>query len=128
MSEQATTTSNSSQKYTPHLDRKDGNAKASAERPNYDDILTENFESLNLKDDLLRGIYALGFEKPSVIQQKAILPVLDGHDVIAQAQLEGGKTATFSVGMLNKIDENVNETQGLILAHARSWRCKFTLY
>ena len=118
MSEQ--TTSNSSQKYTPpSLDRKDGNANASTERPNYDEILTENFESLNLKDSLLRGIYALGFEKPSVIQQKAILPVLDGHDVIAQAQSGTGKTATFSIGMLNKIDESVNETQGLILAHTR---------
>lgn len=36
--------------------------------------------------DLLRGIYSYGFEKPSVIQQKAILPVLEGHDTIAQAQ------------------------------------------
>ena len=64
MSEQATTTSNSSQKYTPpEFDRKVGNAKASAERPNYDDILTENFESLNLKDDLLWDLCS-GFEKP----------------------------------------------------------------
>jgi len=46
----------------------------------------ENFDDLNLNTDLLRGIYAYGFEKPSVIQQKAILPVLEGHDTIAQAQ------------------------------------------
>jgi len=116
MSEQAT--SSNSQKYTPpSLDRKEDNTPA--ERPNYDEILTENFENLNLKDNLLRGIYALGFEKPSVIQQKAILPILDGHDEIAQAQSGTGKTATFSIGMLNKIDESVQETQGLILAHTR---------
>ena len=46
----------------------------------------ESFDDLNLSTDLLRGIYAYGFEKPSVIQQKAILPVLEGHDTIAQAQ------------------------------------------
>ena len=46
----------------------------------------ETFDDLNLNMDLLRGIYAYGFEKPSVIQQKAILPVLEGHDTIAQAQ------------------------------------------
>ena len=46
----------------------------------------ESFDDLNLSTNLLRGIYAYGFEKPSVIQQKAILPVLEGHDTIAQAQ------------------------------------------
>lgn len=46
----------------------------------------ESFDDLNLNMDLLRGIYAYGFENPSVIQQKAILPVLEGHDTIAQAQ------------------------------------------
>lgn len=50
----------------------------------------ESFDDLKLNMDLLRGIYAYGFEKPSVIQQKAILPVLEGHDTIAQAQ--SGKT------------------------------------
>lgn len=105
-------------KYTPpSLDRKGkGDEKP---RPNYNDLITEGFEDLNLKNDLLRGIYALGFEKPSVIQQKAILPLLDGHDVIAQAQSGTGKTATFSIGMLNNLDERANVTQGLILAHTR---------
>ena len=49
----------------------------------------ESFDDLNLNTNLLRGIYAYGFEKPSVIQQKAILPVLEGHDTIAQAQSGG---------------------------------------
>ena len=41
---------------------------------------------MNLKEELLRGIYAYGFEKPSAIQQRAIIPCVKGHDVIAQAQ------------------------------------------
>lgn len=41
---------------------------------------------MKLKEDLLRGIYAYGFEKPSAIQQRAIMPCVKGHDVIAQAQ------------------------------------------
>ena len=89
------------------------------ERKNYDDIEVNSFEDLNLKENLLRGIYGYGYEKPSVIQQKAILPVIDGHDVIAQAQSGTGKTATFSIGMLQNIDETQDEIQALILAHTR---------
>lgn len=46
----------------------------------------DNFDAMNLKEELLRGIYAYGFEKPSAIQQRAIMPCVKGHDVIAQAQ------------------------------------------
>jgi translation initiation factor 4A len=46
----------------------------------------DNFDDMNLKEELLRGIYAYGFEKPSAIQQRAIIPCVKGHDVIAQAQ------------------------------------------
>lgn len=78
-----------------------------------------NFDDMNLKEELLRGIYAFGYEKPSVIQQKAIPSVVSGRDIIAQAQSGTGKTATFSIGMLQNIDENVNETQAILLAHTR---------
>ena len=47
-----------------------------------------------------RGIYAYGFEKPSAIQQRAIKPIIKGRDVIAQAQSGTGKTATFSISIL----------------------------
>lgn len=50
------------------------------------DIIVDNFDDMNLKEELLRGIYAYGFEKPSTIQQRAIQPCIKGHDVIAQAQ------------------------------------------
>lgn len=48
--------------------------------------VVDNFDDMNLKEELLRGIYAYGFEKPSAIQQRAIIPCVKGHDVIAQAQ------------------------------------------
>ena len=47
---------------------------------------TTTFDLMDLKEDLLRGIYAYGFEKPSAIQQRAVKPILMGRDVIAQAQ------------------------------------------
>jgi translation initiation factor 4A len=47
---------------------------------------TPTFDAMDLKEELLRGIYAYGFEKPSAIQQRAIKPILLGRDVIAQAQ------------------------------------------
>ena len=74
---------------------------------------------MGLKEDLLRGIYAYGFEKPSAIQQRAIMPCIKGYDVIAQAQSGTGKTATFSVAILQQIDTSLNDCQALILAPTR---------
>jgi len=89
------------------------------ETKNYNEICVTSFEDLNLKDNLLRGIYGYGYEKPSVIQQKAILPVINGNDIIAQAQSGTGKTATFTIGMLQNIDDTQDNVQALILAHTR---------
>jgi len=85
---------------------------------NWDEI-TETFDDMELREDLLRGIYAYGFEKPSAIQQKAVKPMMLGRDVIAQAQSGTGKTATFAVGTLQKIDLNRKYCQALILAPTR---------
>jgi len=74
---------------------------------------------MGLKEDLLRGIYAYGFERPSAIQQRAILPILKGRDVIAQAQSGTGKTATFSISALQTIDTTIRETQVIILSPTR---------
>ncbi|KAF9940097.1 translation initiation factor eIF4A [Modicella reniformis] len=74
---------------------------------------------MNLSAELLRGIYAYGFERPSAIQQRAILPVVKGRDVIAQAQSGTGKTATFSISALQKLDLSVAQCQALILAPTR---------
>lgn len=61
----------------------------------------------------------LGFEKPSAIQQRAILPIIRGRDVIAQAQSGTGKTATFSISVLQSIDIQLRETQALVLGPTR---------
>jgi ATP-dependent RNA helicase len=81
--------------------------------------VAESFDQMGLKDDLLRGIYHFGFEKPSAIQQRAIIPIASGRDVIAQAQSGTGKTATFSIGILQSIDTSTNETQALVLSPTR---------
>lgn len=70
---------------------------------NWDESV-QKFEELDLKEDLLRGIYGVGFEKPSAIQQKGILPILKRRDTICQAQSGSGKTATFAIGMLQLIE------------------------
>jgi len=77
------------------------------------------FEQMGLKDELLRGSYAYGFEKPSAIQQRAIVPIVTGRDVIAQAQSGTGKTATFSIGILQSIEHKNKETQALVLSPTR---------
>jgi len=83
------------------------------------DEVCENFDDMDLREELLRGIYAYGFEKPSAIQQRAIVPCIRGMDVIAQAQSGTGKTATFSIAVLQKIDTGMRETQALMLAPTR---------
>lgn len=79
----------------------------------------ETFDELNLKHDLLRGIYGYGFDRPSTIQQRAILPIIKQRDVIAQAQSGSGKTGTFVIGSLEVIDLSKLEVQALVLAPTR---------
>ena len=79
----------------------------------------DTFDELNLKPNLLRGIYGYGFEKPSIIQQKAIIPILENRDVIAQAQSGTGKTAAFAIGTLQLIEEDKDDIQCLVLSPTR---------
>jgi translation initiation factor 4A len=81
--------------------------------------VVDSFDDLDLQEGLLRGIYSYGFEKPSAIQQRAIRPVLDGRDTIGQAQSGTGKTATFVIGCLQRIDYGHKACQSLILAPTR---------
>jgi translation initiation factor 4A len=81
--------------------------------------IINSWDDLDLSRNILRGIYAYGFEKPSPIQQKAIKPIISGKDIIAQAQSGTGKTATFAIGALSIIDMEKNKTQVLILSPTR---------
>jgi len=73
----------------------------------------------HLDANLLRGIYAYGFDNPSIIQQKSILSFFDRKDMIAQAQSGTGKTGAFSVGVLQNIDTSAKKVQAIILAPTR---------
>ena len=78
-------------------------------------IIEYSFEDLDINDDLLRGIYSYGFEKPSKIQYKS-LPIFDsGKDMIAQSQSGTGKTGAFSIGILNNLDIKMKKTQYIVL-------------
>jgi ATP-dependent RNA helicase len=77
------------------------------------------FDSLNLKEDLLRGVYTYGFERPSAVQQRAILPILKGRDVIVQSQSGTGKTCVFCLGALQTVTPSDREPQVLILSPTR---------
>ena len=85
---------------------------------NYDNVVYK-FDDLNLKPNIVRGIFGYGYETPSAIQQRAILPITEGRDVLAQAQSGTGKTATFTISALQRINENEKATQALILAPTR---------
>ena len=73
------------------------------------------FDTLNINDNLLRGIYSYGFEKPSRIQHLSIPIINKGTDIIAQSQSGTGKTGAFSIGILNNIEESVKKTQYIIV-------------
>ena len=81
--------------------------------------LSSTFDDMKLNDKLLRGIYGNGLEKPSSIQQRAIPQLLTKRDLIAQSQSGTGKTATFSIGILELLDLEVNNCQALVLEPTR---------
>lgn len=87
-----------------------------AEVEKEENICDLSFENLNINDNLLRGIYAYGFEKPSSIQYKGIPKIVEGKDLIAQSQSGTGKTGSFTIGVLNKINTSIKKTQYIVIA------------
>jgi translation initiation factor 4A len=78
-----------------------------------------SFDHMDLPQELLRGIYGYGFEKPSEIQKRGIVPIAKGRDLIAQAQSGTGKTGTFTIGSLARVDISVKQVQVLCLLPTR---------
>jgi superfamily II DNA/RNA helicase len=113
--------------YDDHRKHAKSSSSSGRHRRSEDDMTTEHgdtapcptFDSMNLKPDLLKGIYAYGFEKPSAIQQRAIRPIVRGRDVIAQSQSGTGKTAVFAIASLQLMDETSRECQVLMLSPTR---------
>ncbi|CAI3481845.1 DEAD/DEAH box helicase [Enterococcus cecorum] len=77
------------------------------------------FTELNLSEELLSSIERSGFEEATPIQEATIPLALEGRDVIGQAQTGTGKTAAFGLPMLEKIDPNNAQLQGLVIAPTR---------
>lgn len=95
---------------------------------NMENSSPQEFETAHIKDwedipgipdNILHGIYAHGFDKPSPIQSRAIIPLIQGKDIIAQAQSGTGKTGCFAVAVLSRINIQEDNCQALILAHTR---------
>ncbi|KAG0564320.1 hypothetical protein M758_8G097100 [Ceratodon purpureus] len=78
-----------------------------------------SFDQMGIREDLLRGIYQYGFEKPSAIQQRAVMPIISGRDAIAQAQSGTGKTSMIALAVCQMIDTATREVQALILSPTR---------
>ncbi len=77
------------------------------------------FADLRLEPDLLSAVHDVGYESPSPIQEQAIPPLLEGLDVIGQAQTGSGKTAAFGLPMLQYVDPSESDVQGLVLTPTR---------
>jgi len=78
-----------------------------------------SFADLGLEPDILEAVHDVGYESPSPIQEEAIPPLLQGHDVIGQAQTGSGKTAAFGLPMLQYVNPGEHEVQGLVLTPTR---------
>jgi translation initiation factor 4A len=85
----------------------------------YDIKSYSQFDEMGLPESLLRGIYSFGFERPSIIQQKAIKPLSQGYDILAQAQSGTGKTGTFCIGSMSRVDPSLKAPQVLVLTPTR---------
>lgn len=99
---------------------KDHSKKKMAQGPSDASVrIYEQFDEMDIPMNILRGIFAFGFEKPSEIQKRGIKPIMDGNDVMAQAQSGTGKTGTFTIGSLSRVDPDNQCTQVLILVPTR---------
>src|SRR5690348_12196660 len=80
---------------------------------------SNSFSALGLSSEILKSLTDLGYESPSPIQQQTIPILLEGKDLLAQAQTGTGKTAAFALPILMKLDITKNQPQALILAPTR---------
>jgi translation initiation factor 4A len=87
--------------------------------PTDDVTVYQSFDEMKIPDDILRGVYGIGFERPSEIQKRGIVPIKDGRDLLAQAQSGTGKTGTFTIGSLCRIDLSQNKPQVIVIVPTR---------
>jgi len=81
--------------------------------------LYTSFDDMDISDNIFAGVCAYGFENPSLIQQKAIMPIISGKDIIAQAPSGTGKTGTFVIGTLQRVNPNIKGIQIIVMSPTR---------
>eukprot|EP00656_Telonema_subtile_P041470 TRINITY_DN4664_c0_g1_i1.p1 TRINITY_DN4664_c0_g1~~TRINITY_DN4664_c0_g1_i1.p1 ORF type:complete len:761 (-),score=219.41 TRINITY_DN4664_c0_g1_i1:142-2424(-) len=79
----------------------------------------DHFEKMQLHPSVLQGVYEYGWELPSPVQQRAIVPMGSGKDLIVQAHAGGGKTGAFVIGILQRINVHKKSTQAMVLANTK---------
>src|SRR5919197_3649258 len=77
------------------------------------------FADLGLSESTLQALQDVGYEQPSPIKEQAIPPLLQGRDIIGQAQTGSGKTAAFGLPIVEHVDPTVNEVQAIVLTPTR---------
>lgn len=87
----------------------------------------DSFDKMPIREEILRGIYAYGFEHPSTIQSKAIVPMASNKDLLAQAQSGTGKTGAYTVGLLQRVNETLAKPQALVLVPTRELMTQVTV-
>lgn len=99
------------------VDGSDDSASNGDSNDNIDcDLIAAKFEDMNLREELLRAIHAIGLSEPSVIQQRNVIPCIKGMDVILQSMSATDRTITIAIAILQRIDTSLNECQALILS------------
>jgi len=107
----------SSERETTDASTTDASADASgAEAPME---IYKSFDDMGLPEQLLRGVYSSGFDRPSEIQTKAVVPIKKGRDALIQSQSGTGKTATFLTGGFCHVDPKRNEVQMVVISPTR---------
>jgi len=92
-----------------------GGGAASAAEEEYELTTVDSWDKMGLKEQVLRGLMEFGYEKPSPVQELAVVPFVKGKDLLVQAQSGTGKTAAFAVGLLQQCDPLVQKTQVLVI-------------
>ena len=80
---------------------------------------TNKFSDLGISEEILRAVEEMGYTQPSPIQQQAIPFILQGRDLIGQAQTGTGKTAAFAIPIIDLVDPEFNKPQAIILCPTR---------
>jgi translation initiation factor 4A len=119
MSEQYTTTADTMTEIYEEVRKEETSNDMNEKQLNSDEYTEtelnyyDSFDDMKLDTDLLRGVYGYGFEKPTYIQGKAIIPMASGFDIIAQSQAGTGKTGCFLIGLFQKYQNQLKKEQSI---------------